>query len=474
MKRKNGAAEMFMCFVGVLLTGYFISAYDNIALGKNASQQYPFFPFGKLPWGADKAVDGRYSNRAPVGEQCTISDSRKHSATWWVDLGEIFRIHHITIYYRTDNMEWDSTNGYTERFLGFSVYVSNTTNKGEGILCFQDTNYTKETIPSNKTIECVMNGQYVIYFNERIPGVTYPEGYSQYAFNELCELEVYGCNMSDVYGENCTLPCPKNCIEGQCNIVEGTCLGCIVGYKGSKCEDECDGWFYGTDCTISCGWCLNFEQCHHINGSCLKGCDIGFRGETCTQECPIGHFGYNCQESCSVNCGVSGRCNRVTGQCQGGCKDGWEGSRCDKSKNDSSFGVHEYRCNATCSDDCFNRTCNVTTGESTLVGVSGVLETNTYFFIGGALATVVFIVFIVAFIIVVRRRKKKQLKCLGNTTIQFPTENEKRNTAVYENMELNRGHFDMCQITDVSEKYENTEYQEIGQIRKSSHYVQLH
>ncbi|XP_062571491.1 uncharacterized protein LOC134233533 [Saccostrea cucullata] len=287
MKRKNGGAEMFMC-VGVLLAGYFISAYDNIALGKNASQQYPFFPLSNLPWGADKAVDGRYSDRAPVGEHCTISDSRKHNATWWVDLGGVFRIHHITIYYRTDNFEWDSTNGYTERFLGFSVYVSNTTNKEEGNLCFKDTNYTKETIPSNITIECVMNGRYVIYYNERLPGNIYPEGYSQYAFNELCELEVYGCNMSDVYGENCTLPCPRNCIERQCDIVEGTCLGCIVGYKGSKCEEEC----------------------------------------------PIGHFGYNCEESCNINCRVRGRCNRVTGLCQGGCKDGWEGSRCDKSKND--------------------------------------------------------------------------------------------------------------------------------------------
>lgn len=41
-------------------------------------------------------------------------------------------------------------------------------------------------------MECPVHGQYVIYYNERLPGVTYPDDYSQYAYNELCEVEVFG------------------------------------------------------------------------------------------------------------------------------------------------------------------------------------------------------------------------------------------------------------------------------------------
>ena len=55
---------------------------------------------------------------------------------------------------------------FTPRFLGFSVYVSNITDKSEGTLCFKDRNYTVNTIPSVININCPMHGQYVIYYNE--------------------------------------------------------------------------------------------------------------------------------------------------------------------------------------------------------------------------------------------------------------------------------------------------------------------
>lgn len=46
-----------------------------------------------------------------------------------------------------------------------------------------------------------------------------------------------GCPTPGYYGENCSLYCPRNCQEGHCNIVDGTCLGCVGGYSGQYCND---------------------------------------------------------------------------------------------------------------------------------------------------------------------------------------------------------------------------------------------
>lgn len=45
---------------------------------------------------------------------------------------------------------------------------------------------------------------------------------------------------------------------------------------------ECDGGFFGLNCTEPCGKCYEKEQCHHINGSCLKECADGYSGINCT------------------------------------------------------------------------------------------------------------------------------------------------------------------------------------------------
>lgn len=85
----------------------------------------------------------------------------------------------------------DENNIFTARFLGLSVYVSNTTSKEDGVLCFRDTIYTRTTIPNQMNITCVTHGRYVIYYNNRT-SLLYPSYYSQYAYTELCEIEVYG------------------------------------------------------------------------------------------------------------------------------------------------------------------------------------------------------------------------------------------------------------------------------------------
>eukprot|EP00105_Crassostrea_gigas_P046077 XP_019930225.1 PREDICTED: multiple epidermal growth factor-like domains protein 10 [Crassostrea gigas] len=238
----------------------------------------------------------------------------------------------------------DENNGYTARFLGYSVYISNSTNKDHGVLCFKDTNYTKNTIPNPTNITCITHGRYVIYYNNRTHPL-YPAGYDQYAFNGLCKVEVYGCPIPGYYGEDCSLSCPQNCQEGHCHIVDGTCLGCVPGYKGPTCNEKCIDQTYGLECQQICGNCKNKEPCHHVNGSCLNGCDSGYYGDKCNLTCPEGRYGSNCQEQCNVNCGVPYRCDRVTGQCEGGCQVEWKGQTCDTQCDGGKFGEN---CSSLC------------------------------------------------------------------------------------------------------------------------------
>lgn len=75
---------------------------------------------------------------------------------------------------------------------GFFVYVSNTTSKGDGYLCYHDELTDQNKLSLDQHINCSLQGRYVIYYNERRQDAVYPSFYSLYAFNELCEMEVYG------------------------------------------------------------------------------------------------------------------------------------------------------------------------------------------------------------------------------------------------------------------------------------------
>nr|XP_034322582.1 multiple epidermal growth factor-like domains protein 10 [Crassostrea gigas] len=296
---------------------------ENLALFQPTWEQYPW-PDKTRDFGSEKAVDGMYTDRG-VGGQCTISEDGKNTATWRVDLGRVVSISHIDIYYRTDNRN-NSQN--LDRIAGFFVYVSNTTSKDDGYLCYHDELTDRFMLSEDQHINCTLLGRYVIYYNERKQSVQYPSFYSNYAYNELCEVEVYGCK--GIYGDDCIYPCPANCKDRRCDTNAGHCLSCSSGYKGLECHIVCNNNTYGPECALKCGNCSNGETCHHINGTCLHGCAEGALGDTCQEGCQSGYYRRNCSHRCSENCIVTSQCDRFTGRCGGGCKQGWTGNTCDE------------------------------------------------------------------------------------------------------------------------------------------------
>nr|XP_022305737.1 uncharacterized protein LOC111112507 [Crassostrea virginica] len=280
---------LLVCCSWAVLLCLSVQAYENLALHQPAWQSSTLGSDG-----AERAVDGLYTDLSGYGGQCAASDVGQTTAEWRVDLGAVRSIYHIVILYATGNRVWDENNLFTKYFLGFSVYISNKTNKEDGVLCFRDTNHTNATIPNPVNTTCPYHGRYVIYYNNRTHP-PYPEGYSDVAWNTLCEVEVYGCPFRGYYGENCSLECPQNCQEGYCDIVEGTCFGCAHRYMGARC----------------------------------------------TQDCPEGLYGRNCSQNCSMTCGDPGRCDIMTGHCSGGCQVGWTGAMCEKGYRLTIYNTHK-------------------------------------------------------------------------------------------------------------------------------------
>lgn len=75
------------------------------------------------------------------------------------------------------------------RFAGFSLYVSNTTDRRTGYLCYHNKD---ELPPLDFNINCISHGRFVIFYNERMGGA-YPDGsQTSSVFTELCEVTVKG------------------------------------------------------------------------------------------------------------------------------------------------------------------------------------------------------------------------------------------------------------------------------------------
>lgn len=76
------------------------------------------------------------------------------------------------------------------RIAGFSLFISKTGDIQGATLCYKN---GLQLPPLNFTSICTEYGRYVIFYNERLDGVIYPNGYEvEIVIAELCEVTVEG------------------------------------------------------------------------------------------------------------------------------------------------------------------------------------------------------------------------------------------------------------------------------------------
>ncbi|XP_078327601.1 uncharacterized protein LOC144623186 [Crassostrea virginica] len=171
--------EWIFYFITVSL----VIAYDDLSHNKDASQSHTYPEKG---YGAENAVD---RNTATCMRTDIIGPTSPYKTVWWkVDLGGVYNIYSVNILFKNyDGFEMRQRG----RFAGFSLYISNTGDRASSSLCYKD---GPELPPLNFTTTCTLSGRYVIFYNERIDGVTYPARYevASLVYTELCEVIVYG------------------------------------------------------------------------------------------------------------------------------------------------------------------------------------------------------------------------------------------------------------------------------------------
>lgn len=72
------------------------------------------------------------------------------------------------------------------------------------------------------------------------------------------------------------------------------------GWSGLQCQDMCDPYHFGRDCSKTCNCSATGERCYHVTGDCLQ--------------CPSGTFGPNCDRNCSCNANGTALCYHLNGK----------------------------------------------------------------------------------------------------------------------------------------------------------------
>lgn len=179
----------------------------------------------RLPYGYGKAykanlsIDG-YRNQDVF--YCMHTDRKRSQAWLHIDLGAIFNLKSVKIWYRGDIFRENRPS--TFRLNGFSILASRMPEIDKKDTCYQDAgNVSLDTVIE---INCTSVAQYVTIYNDKKND---PNG----VMLEICEVEIYGCPRFK-YGEKCAScdMCRNDCdITGQCDE-----YGCREGYLPPFCK----------------------------------------------------------------------------------------------------------------------------------------------------------------------------------------------------------------------------------------------
>ncbi|XP_078329590.1 uncharacterized protein LOC111112689 [Crassostrea virginica] len=328
---------------------FLVFAYDDLSKDKVATQSKTPPPAYRDPneYAAGNAVD---RNTMTCMRTEPIGGTSPDQTVWWkVDLGRVYSIYSVNILFKNYDGQESRQQG---RFAGFSIYVSSNGMRENSSLCYKD----GPKLPAlNFTTPCITYGRFVTFYNERLDGVTYPDGYIVYPVTtELCEVIVHGCQASGVYGDSCKELCPTKCRDNVCHIQRGTCFECAPGWMDPTCNTKCVRGRYGADCKQQCsGHCIDNAVCNHVTGQCDEGCDAGWRGTLCDKVCENGTYGKNCVRNCSINCLNDSPCNTQIGHCEEGCKPGFTNALCNEH---CVSGFYGHSCEKLCSGHCLNNT----------------------------------------------------------------------------------------------------------------------
>nr|XP_022306415.1 platelet endothelial aggregation receptor 1-like isoform X2 [Crassostrea virginica] len=277
----------YSLIIGITCTcNTFSSAFENIALQKPTYQKHQYLRLADSLTRASNAVDGLKTNLSVLGAQCVISENDQPSALLWVNLTSILSIHHINIYFRTENNPWKCAVGF---------YGDGCQKQCRHCINMMQCHHVNGTClggcePGYKGDNCMQVcdiGTFGLHCNEIC-------GQCQ-DLNDCLQTNgscLSGCS-SGYQGDLCKTTCPNgtfglgcdndcNSTCRGCNNINGLCdTGCYPGWKGIYCHQTCSFGYYGDNCSMNCGYCLNYETCHHINGSCLSGCQSGFQVPLC-------------------------------------------------------------------------------------------------------------------------------------------------------------------------------------------------
>ncbi|XP_062613211.1 multiple epidermal growth factor-like domains protein 11 [Saccostrea cucullata] len=319
---------------------YYTTCYDQLVFtNKTEVSSSSTYEDKDSRGSADKTID---KNVNQIYNNCMHTATGKKEAWLRLDLGDIYNLKSVKIWYRNDR--GDNLN--TKRLQGFSVLTSHSSDISldDSNLCYEDPK--NETLNTILEVECIQTARYV----------TIHKSDNEEAILEICEVEIYGCPRQS-YGENC-VPC--DACKFECDVT-GRCdgFGCVknTANLGPYCK-ECKAGKYGEDCNNTCGHCARNDTCDNINGSCPGSCDAGYRGKNCLNACPFGKFGNDCNEKCGY-CANNKTCHHISGSCNGSCEPGYYGEKCLTSCSSGRYGDE---CKEKCGHCVNNETCNHISG----------------------------------------------------------------------------------------------------------------